>query len=134
MLKSRSGIAILFIIFLGAALLTAYSCEMFQPEEKDETEKMLMLLESIPEVPDCEKNNTASVVFENRTTNKVYDVVWDGSKIDVLAAGEKSKTYTMAAGVQHTLDFKYSNTNTNACTQSTPTLAKCDSKIFWCTN
>lgn len=87
-----------------------------------------------PATPACETNNTAKVTFENRSnTNTTYDIIWDGSKRTTVTSGAKSSTYTEAAGVNHTLVFKITNTNTEACTPSSPTLAQCTSQTFWCT-
>jgi hypothetical protein len=88
-----------------------------------------------PAAPSCQTNNTASIRFENRSnTNTTYDVVWDGSKLTTVAPGSISSSYPIAAGVQHTLQFKITNTNTPACSTSTPTLAQCESSTYWCTH
>ena len=87
-----------------------------------------------PTVQACETNNTAQVKFQNKSnTNKTYDIIWDGSKVGTVAPGATSSTSTVAAGVQHTLVFKITNTNTEACTPSTPTPAKCTSQTYSCT-
>lgn len=87
-----------------------------------------------PTIPSCQANNTASVTFENRSnSNRTYDVVWDGSRIMTLAPTQKSNSITVAASVNHTLAFMITNTNTSACTPSTPTLAQCSSMNYWCT-
>ncbi len=82
----------------------------------------------------CETNNTATVVFENRSnTNSTYDIIWDGSKVATVTPGNKTESFTVAAGIQHTLLYKYTNTNNLACTQATPTYAQCASRLQWCT-
>ena len=81
----------------------------------------------------CESNNTAQVRFVNKTgTSTTYSVVWDGSTITTVAPGATSDYYTVAAG-QHTLHFMVANSSAEACTQSTPNLAKCTSMEYWCT-
>jgi hypothetical protein len=86
-----------------------------------------------PVVPACQKNNTATITFENRSTsNATYTVLWDGSTWTTLAPTVKSQEYTVAASIQHTLVFRVSNTGSNACTPSTPTLAQCSSSSYWC--
>jgi len=88
-----------------------------------------------PTVQACETNNTAEVKFQNKSnSNKTYDIIWDGSKTTTVAPGATSSTSTVAAGVQHTLVFKITNTSTDACTPSTPTPAKCTSHTYSCTN
>jgi hypothetical protein len=83
---------------------------------------------------ECERNNTATVQFENRSaSNTTYDVVWDGSKLTTLAPGTKSSTYTVSAGTTHTLAFKITNTSRMACSQSSPNLAQCQTYLYWCT-
>lgn len=85
------------------------------------------------ETQTCAANNTASIQFSNRSANKTYSVVWDGSVITTLAAGVTSDYFTVAAG-QHTLEFRYSNSSTDACTLSTPNVAQCSSTVYWCSN
>jgi hypothetical protein len=85
-----------------------------------------------PIVEACRTNNTASVRFENRSTNTTMDVVWDGSKLTTVAAGQTSDSYTVAAGITHTLLFRVTNSSTWACTPSTPTLVQCGSARYWC--
>jgi hypothetical protein len=81
----------------------------------------------------CEANQTAQVRFVNKTgTSQTYSVLWDGSVITTVAPGATSSYYTVAAG-QHTLLFKIANSNTEACTQSTPVLLACSSMEYWCT-
>ncbi len=82
----------------------------------------------------CETNNTALVSFRNNSnTNRTYNVIWDGVNRATITPGSESEKFTVAAGVQHTLVFRYTNTNTNACTPSTPTLAQCSNMWFNCT-
>lgn len=77
-------------------------------------------------VPACEQNNTATVEFRNTSnSNTTYDVIWDGSKITSVGPNQTSQKYTVAAGVQHTMVFKVTNTSNNACSLSTPTFAQC---------
>jgi len=87
-----------------------------------------------PSLPPCQLNNTATITFENRSSsNTTYSLVWDGSTLTTLAPSVKSDSYTVAAGVQHTLVFRIANSSNNACTPSTPTLAQCTSSSYWCT-
>lgn len=82
--------------------------------------------------PPCVVNRTATVTFENRsTTSKTYDVIWDGSRIATLAPGQESNSITVSAG-SHTLLFKIANSSSNACSQASPNLAQCDSRVFYC--
>jgi hypothetical protein len=85
-----------------------------------------------PTTPDCEKYNTCTVTFENKSVNNyTYDVIWDGSRLTTLAPWTKSQAYTVSAGT-HTLHFMRSNSSREACTQSTPSLAQCMSYTYWC--
>lgn len=85
------------------------------------------------ETKKCEANKTAKVRFMNKTgTSQTYSVVWDGSVITTLGPGATSEYYTVTAGL-HTLHFMISNTGTEACTESTPTLVACSSMEYWCT-
>lgn len=82
----------------------------------------------------CQVNNTAKLVFRNiSNTNATYDLIWDGAKLYTIAPGSESDTLTTAAGVQHTMLFKFTNSSNNACNAATPTLAQCSSGWFSCT-
>jgi hypothetical protein len=81
----------------------------------------------------CEVNNTAKIRFSNRSSNKTYTIVWDGVNKTSLGPGETSEYYTESAD-QHTLQFKYSNSSTEACTLSSPTLAQCSQQEIYCSN
>jgi len=81
----------------------------------------------------CEANNTAKIRFANKSTNKTYTIVWDGVTKTTLGPGETSVYYTESAD-QHTLQFKYANSSTEACTTSSPTLAQCSQQEIYCSN
>lgn len=82
----------------------------------------------------CASNNTAQISFRNNSnTNSTYTVIWDGATLTTIAPGQTSQEFTVAAGVQHSLVFRHTNTNANACNPSTPTLSQCSSRIFSCT-
>ena len=83
-------------------------------------------------VPACRTNNTATVTFENRSANRTYDILWDNARVTTLGPGVTSPSFSVAAGVQHTLEFRVSNTTTLACTRSTPTLAQCSGHTLSC--
>lgn len=87
-----------------------------------------------PTVADCEANNTAKIRFRNSSnSNRTYTVIWDGATLATVSPGSETQQFTVAAGVQHTLVFRFTNTSTNACTPSTPTLAQCAARIISCT-
>lgn len=87
-----------------------------------------------PEVPSCQTNNTAKVSFANRSlTNSTYTIVWDGATKDTLAPNETSTPFDVAAGVAHTLRFRFANTTTLACNDSSPVLAQCSTMTYNCT-
>jgi hypothetical protein len=81
----------------------------------------------------CVTNNTAAVTFENRSLNSTYTVVWNGSSTATLGPSAKSQTHTEAAGVAHSLIFKYANSVNYACAESKPVLTQCSSITYWCT-
>ncbi|MCH8288782.1 MAG: DUF4397 domain-containing protein [Candidatus Marinimicrobia bacterium] len=82
----------------------------------------------------CEVNQTAQVRFTNLSnTSKTHDVIWDGSKIATVSPGDTTNFFTVTANIEHTLQFKFTNTSDPACTESTPILAQCSFPIFWCT-
>ena len=82
----------------------------------------------------CEANQTGDVFFTNiSNTNSTYDIIWDGVKIATVPPGKDSGTFTVAANVQHTLEFRFTNSNNLACTTSTPVIAQCQTLFFNCT-
>jgi hypothetical protein len=82
----------------------------------------------------CQVNNSAKVTFENRSTsNRTYDILWDGVRMTVLSPTQKSSEYTAEAGVTHSLQFKVTNSSQVACTTSHPILVVCTSHTYWCT-
>jgi hypothetical protein len=84
--------------------------------------------------PACQTNNTATVSFSNKSnSHSTYTVVWDGVALASVAPGQSSVSCTESAGVAHTLQFKFSNSNAAACNVSAPTLAQCTSQGFSCT-
>jgi len=85
------------------------------------------------EIKSCAANGTAQIQFSNRSANSTYSVVWDGSITATLAPGVTSEFMTVAAG-DHTLEFRYANSSTSACSVSTPVLAQCSSMVYWCSN
>ncbi len=87
-----------------------------------------------PPLPACEVNNTATAEFRNLSnSNSTHDIIWNGSKLYTVPPAGISETLTVAAGIQHTLVFQFTNTSTNACTPSTPTLAQCSNRFYSCT-
>jgi hypothetical protein len=83
-------------------------------------------------VPLCESRSTATLTIGNRSAGSTYTVSWDGSTRVTLGPGQTSPEYTEAAGVAHTLVYKYSNSSQLACTTSFPTMAACSSHTFTC--
>ncbi len=82
----------------------------------------------------CQTNNTAKLVFRNQSnTNATYDLLWNGSKLYTVVPQGVSPTLTVAAGIQHALVFRFTNTSNNACTPSTPTPAQCSNRFYSCT-
>lgn len=84
----------------------------------------------------CRKTNGKVYFKNNSVSNATYDIIWDGAKLTTLAPGQTSETYEESCEVQHTLDFKITNTGQYACSQSTPTL-ECGKTVYyycsyWC--
>lgn len=82
--------------------------------------------------PDCEKNQTADLTFENRSLNSTYDVILDGANIGSISTIQTIKR-TVAIG-SHTFYFRFSNTGAIACSEANPNLAQCESHVFSCSN
>ena len=82
----------------------------------------------------CQVNATGEVYFKNQSnTNKTFDILWDGVKIATVAPNQSSAIFTYPANIPHTLVFKVTNTSTEACTPSTPSLTQCKQVYFSCT-
>jgi len=112
------------LVFVMALMIGYPACQQATPTQPEQPD---------PVIPACQTNNTADVTFQNKSGhNYTYDVIWDGSTLTTLAPGATSKAYTQAAGA-HTLHFMISNTRLQACTQSSPVLAQCQSYTYWCT-
>lgn len=78
----------------------------------------------------CRKTN-GKVYFKNLSgTNTTYDIIWDGSKLTTVAPGQSSATYEESCEVQHTLEFRITNTSTLACSASTPSL-ECGTTVYY---
>jgi hypothetical protein len=85
-------------------------------------------------VTDCQQRNSALVTLENRsTTNSTYTIPVGRQHSDGPRARTTEHTYTKAASVAHTMQFRYTNTSLAACSTSTPTLVQCSTNTYWCT-
>jgi hypothetical protein len=82
----------------------------------------------------CEVNNTAQVAFADHSqSNSTYTIIWDGATLTTVSPGSQSQYYTVAAGVSHVLQFEFTNSSSQACTPSLPTLAQCAEEVYSCT-
>jgi hypothetical protein len=85
-----------------------------------------------PTVPDCEKYHTGVLRVSNQSSRGLdYDVIIDGVNQGRLTVGA-TKDYTLAAG-QNSLDFKYSDHDSYACTKSYPYVTECQTYSIYCT-
>jgi hypothetical protein len=101
----------------------------YQPNMKPQI--FLQVLSLVLLFSACKKEK-AKVTFQNNSvSNKVYNVVWDGSTITTLSPFTKSNEMEVEPG-SHTLVFKVSNTGAAACNPSTPVLAEGDTREFSC--
>ncbi len=128
-----------FISIIGLLLISFSTCDLDNSDEKKKSAEdaeirktLLALVQQSQSRPDCEKNSTATIYFINTSnTNKTYDIIWDGSIWATVAPNGRSATFTVASG-QHTLLFRFTNTTTQACTQSTPNIAACSNVYYSC--
>lgn len=87
-----------------------------------------------PPVAACQANSTASVMFGNKSTDAHFDVFWDGARVvNDLGPGQNSQTLTVAAGVSHTLEFRFVGSSTMACQAANPIPAICGIPLYTCT-
>jgi len=80
----------------------------------------------------CVTNNTASVRFANNSPNAQYNVIWDGFQWTTLGLKVTSQYYEVQAGVAHTLIFRFTHNNQNACTPANPVPLQCNSYTYSC--
>jgi len=86
-----------------------------------------------PTEPGCQTGNTATVYFESRSvSNRTYDILLDGSQVAAVGPAQNSNLFVVAAGVQHTVLFRLSNTGIAACAELTPVFAQCANQIVGC--
>ena len=135
-MKTQNQMTLMCLIFIG---LTISSCKEIingctNPKASNYNAKATDDDGSCKFTPLCETNKTGEVYFiNNSNSNKTYDIIWDGSKIATVAPNQSSQTFTFSANVQHTLEFRFTNTSNNACTPSTPFLNQCQRRGFNCT-
>jgi hypothetical protein len=86
-----------------------------------------------PTVPACERNNSAILVFGNRSpTNTTYDVSLDGVRVATIAPGTNSAEFTVAAGATHSVQFRVTNTTLPACNTGFPVPLRCSNEVLTC--
>lgn len=78
----------------------------------------------------CEVNHTARVTFANESSRSTYDVLLNDSIIGTIGPGG-SVDRTVAAG-SHTVVFRFSKTNRDACNPARPNFAQCSSQVLSC--
>lgn len=81
----------------------------------------------------CTKEKAKVTFANNSTSNKVYNVVWDGAVICTLYPFTKSEEFEVEPGA-HTIEFKFSNGGGTACAKATPVLSEGDSRLLSCSN
>lgn len=80
----------------------------------------------------CSTSNTAQLAFENRSPDRLtYSVLLDNINTATLGPGQTSQFQTVAAGVQHRVVFRYTNTNLTACIAE-PIPVRCSSQTIFC--
>lgn len=121
-LQAASAFAILStVVLLGSAtILGTAGCAETATEP-----------EPPPPEPACQRFNTADVSFENRSGRSTYDVILDGAGIGSIGPG-RSITQTVAAGVEHSVLFRFANTAAPACTEARPVWIRCTSNTLSC--
>lgn len=81
----------------------------------------------------CQKSQTAQLTFQNRSgISATYDVYVDGVKQFTISPQQQSPAHTVAAGVQHRIEFRYTNTTANACFAN-PIPIACSNEAIFCT-
>lgn len=86
-----------------------------------------------PPVSACQQNNTALLAFGNRSAGSTYTVLFNGAVAATIAPGQETGNQSVAAGVQHRIEFTYANSgNRLACNPLTPVLAQCSQTTYTC--
>ena len=86
----------------------------------------------IPQVAQCVSSNTATVTFQNREVSETIDLVFDGTKFTTLSPGATSSPKTVVAGIQHSVEWKLTNSNLHTCSTSAPSFVQCTNVAMWC--
>src|SRR5262245_14692584 len=84
-----------------------------------------------PVVAACQAQNFAVLVFANQHTRLTYDIVVDNTITGAIGPGVVTPPYPVAAGVQHRVEFRYTNTNLVACI-ATPVPVVCTTTGLSC--
>jgi hypothetical protein len=81
----------------------------------------------------CQKTNTATVRFQNTSTNTTQEIIWDGLSIATISPGNTSPDFIVSA-TQHTLVILKAGTSTIACPESTITPFQFNTYTATCSN
>lgn len=85
----------------------------------------------IPPQDPCVINNTATFCMRNNSISySTYDIILDGIRIMTLSPGQQD-CVTVTAGF-HNLRINFTNTNTRACNDSSPSMAQCSVTSLVC--
>lgn len=110
------------VAFTGVTLLVLASCSKDAPTAP-----------TAPPIAACQQNNTALLAFGNRSAGSTYTVLFNGAVAATLAPGQETGNQSVAAGVQHRIEFTYANSgNRLACNPLTPVLAQCSQTTYTC--
>jgi hypothetical protein len=82
-------------------------------------------------LPACQQNNTADVTLRNSSTSFTMDVLVDNI-VKGSVAPSQTLTVTVAAGVQHSVVMRYTNTALNACNSPAASFAQCSTQTLTC--
>jgi hypothetical protein len=79
----------------------------------------------------CTQYHTGTIRFENRASHSSYDIILDGISIGSIGPGQ-SMNRTVTAVEKHSVLFRFSNTNQNACSEAQESVIECYTQTIWC--
>lgn len=85
-----------------------------------------------PPPPLCQTQNSATLIFENRSvTRQTFDVYLNNGRLGVIAVNERTPAQTVAAGVQHAAVWYRTNTGIAICSVF-PIPVQCSVQLYYC--
>ena len=80
---------------------------------------------------DCEQNHKGTLKVKNKSDHTTYKVLVNGVSWGTFKPG-KWEANAVTAGVQHTVEFLFANSNKPACSPGFPNVPQCEAREISC--